>query len=301
MNSSLLGDLWNKVFKAGNPLWLFLGLNVLVFLFLNGMNLFVALRIFPATFSAEYLLMPYLQLPANALSVLFKPWTLVTYMFTQVSFFHLLFNMLWLYWLGMIFLDFLSKKQFVFIYFFGGLAGAALYLLAYALVPVFSESKNFNALIGSSAAVSAIVFATATLVPDFSIRMLFFGNVRLKYLALVFIILDLLGVGGGNAGGSIAHIGGALSGFFFVRQLQKGNDWSRLLERKRKKQSKHRMRVISTRTGGAAASTKKPTGPPPTNQEVIDQILDKISQSGYDSLSKSEKDALFRVSKQDQK
>lgn len=301
MNSSLLGDLWNKVFKAGNPLWLFLGLNVLVFLFLNGMNLFVALRIFPATFSAEYLLMPYLQLPANALSVLFKPWTLVTYMFTQVSFFHLLFNMLWLYWLGMIFLDFLSKKQFVFIYFFGGLAGAALYLLAYALVPVFSESKNFNALIGSSAAVSAIVFATATLVPDFSIRMLFFGNVRLKYLALVFIILDLLGVGGGNAGGSIAHIGGALSGFFFVRQLQKGNDWSRLLERKRKKQSKHRMRVVSTRTGGAAASTKKPTGPPPTNQEVIDQILDKISQSGYDSLSKSEKDALFRVSKQDQK
>lgn len=301
MNSSLLGDLWNKVFKAGNPLWLFLGLNVLVFLFLNGMNLFVALRIFPATFSAEYLLMPYLQLPANALSVLFKPWTLVTYMFTQVSFFHLLFNMLWLYWLGMIFLDFLSKKQFVFIYFFGGLAGAALYLLAYALVPVFSESKNFNALIGSSAAVSAIVFATATLVPDFSIRMLFFGNVRLKYLALVFIILDLLGVGGGNAGGSIAHIGGALSGFFFVRQLQKGNDWSRLLERKRKKQSKHRMRVVSTRTGGAAVSTKKPTGPPPTNQEVIDQILDKISQSGYDSLSKSEKDALFRVSKQDQK
>lgn len=301
MNSSLLGDLGNKVFKAGNPLWLFLGLNVLVFLFLNGMNLFVALRIFPATFSAEYLLMPYLQLPANALSVLFKPWTLVTYMFTQVSFFHLLFNMLWLYWLGMIFLDFLSKKQFVFIYFFGGLAGAALYLLAYALVPVFSESKNFNALIGSSAAVSAIVFATATLVPDFSIRMLFFGNVRLKYLALVFIILDLLGVGGGNAGGSIAHIGGALSGFFFVRQLQKGNDWSRLLERKRKKQSKHRMRVVSTRTGGAAASTKKPTGPPPTNQEVIDQILDKISQSGYDSLSKSEKDALFRVSKQDQK
>lgn len=298
MNRNVIGDLWNKVFRGGNPLWLFIGINVLAFLLLNALNLFVSLRILPMSFHSSLTLLPLLQLPADTSALLFKPWTLLTYMFTQVSFFHLLFNMLWLYWLGMIFLDFLSKRQFTFIYLFGGLAGAVLYLLAYALIPVFAESRAYSVLIGSSAAVSAVVFATATLVPDFSIRMLFFGNVKLKYLALVFIVLDLLGVGGTNAGGSIAHIGGALAGFLFIRQLQNGNDWSKIFAGK--KRQKTRLRVISSKKSAESHKEKKTSGKVKTDQEIIDQILDKISQSGYDSLTQSEKEALFRLSKQDQ-
>lgn len=204
-------------------------------------------------------------------------------MFTQRAFFHLLFNMLWLYWLGIIFLDFLNKRQFVFVYLAGGLAGAFLYLLAYNLIPVFSGSAERSILLGSSASVMAVVFATATLVPDFTIRLLFFGGVKLKYLALAYFVLDIIGIGS-NPGGSIAHIGGALLGFLYIRQLNRGNDFSNVIKRRSK------LKVVRNSPTSAG-----PANLP--NQETIDKILDKISHSGYDSLTKTEKEQLFKASK----
>ncbi|MGK6350633.1 rhomboid family intramembrane serine protease [Parapedobacter sp. DT-150] len=290
MKRSLVGDLWHKAFQSGNPLYLFIAINILVFLGINVLSLVTVLQFTDAPLS-DYLL-SWLQLPASLSSWLYKPWTILTYMVTQQGLFHLLFNMLWLFWLGIIFLDFLKKRQFTFVYLAGGIVGGLLYLLAYNAIPVFRAEAFRTMMIGSSASVSAIVFATATLLPDYTIRMLFFGNVKLKYLALAFLIIDVLAVAGLNAGGSIAHIGGALFGFVYIKRLQNGQDWSSLLERKPKRR---KLRVVHNEK--ETPMYEEPLVP---NQEVIDGILDKISQSGYESLTKAEKEALFKASKQGQ-
>lgn len=287
---SWIGDLWHKAFRSGNPLYVLIAINVVVFLGLGILSLVRALGITGMPLS-DYVL-SWLQLPASASMWLHRPWTIATYMFTQQGLFHILFNMLWLFWLGIIFLDFLKKRQLTFVYLAGGLAGGVLYLLAYNLIPVFQAEAFRTVMIGSSASVSAVVFATATLLPDYTIRLLLFGNVKLKYLALAFIVLDILAVGGLNAGGSLAHIGGALFGFVYIKRLQNGQDWSRIMGRERKKR---KLRVV--RNDVPPPTHEEPLIP---NQEVIDRILDKISQSGYDSLTKAEKEALFKASKQGQ-
>lgn len=282
MNRSVFSELYYKVFLSGNPLFLFIGINVLIFLVIN---LFTAGGYLFAghTAGADWLTRQ-LSMPASLAELPFQFWTIITYMFTQREFFHLLFNLLWLYWMGIIFLDFLNKRQFIFSYFAGGLMGALLYLLAYNILPVFNQAVQNSFLLGSSASVMAIVVATATLVPDFTIRLLFFGAVRLKYLALAYFILDIISVSGGNPGGSIAHIGGALMGFIFIKRLQKGRDMSNIL----KKSSK--LKVVKN-------TNSKPANSGSADQDTIDRILDKISRSGYESLSKTEKEQLFKASK----
>ena len=289
MKRSWIGDLWYKAFRTGNPLYALIAINVVVFLGLGILSLIRAFGITDIPLSAY--VVSWLQLPASIGGWLHKPWTLVTYMFTQEGLFHILFNMLWLFWIGIIFLDFLKKRQFMFVYFAGGLVGGVLYLLTYNLIPSLRQEALNTVMIGSSASVSAVIFATATLLPDYTIRLLLFGNVKLKYLALVFLALDILALNGMNMGGNIAHIGGALLGFVYIKRLQSGQDWSRVFEKKRRKRQ---LRVVRN---DIPLPPEEPLVP---NQEVIDRILDKISQSGYDSLTKAEKEALFKASKQGQ-
>ncbi len=282
MKKSIFSELYYKVFKSGSPLYLFIGINVLVFL---AINIFAAGEFLTGgnTPGADWLTRQ-LSTPAYYAAIPYKFWTILTYMFTQREFFHLLFNMLWLYWLGIIFLDFLNKRQFIFTYLAGGVMGALLYVLAYNLIPVFSGSVERSFLIGSSASVMAIVVATATLVPDFTIRLLFFGGVKLKYLALVYFILDIIGISGTEPGGSIAHIGGAVMGFIYIRQLNNGNDLSTIFK------SKSRLKIVKNKNSRPAQEANLP------DQDAIDKILDKISQSGYESLTKTEKEQLFKAS-----
>jgi len=282
MNKNLLNELYFKAFRSGNPLFLFIGINILVLLAIGLIT--VAEFLFARNTSVADWLSRQLSMPANLESLLYKPWTIISYMFLQRDVFHILFNLLWLYWMGMIFLDFLNKRQFIFTYLAGGIAGALLYLLAYNTLPAFAGLSQNSILLGSSASVMAIVIGTATLLPDFTIRLLLFGNVRLKYLAMAYFILDIIGMGGANPGGSIAHIGGAIVGFVFIKQLNSGRDLSKIL----KKRSK--LKVVQNKSN---------SGPEiiPTDQETIDKILDKISKSGYDSLNKTEKEALFKASK----
>lgn len=282
MNKSIFSELYNKVFRSGNPHFLFIGINVLIFLLINLLS--VAGYLSGGNTSAADWLTRQLSMPASPAELPFKFWTIITYMFTQRDFFHLLFNLLWLYWMGLIFMDFLNKRQFIFTYLAGGLMGALFYLLAYNLLPVFSPELPNSFLLGSSASVMAIVVATATLVPDFTIRLMFFGAVRLKYLALAYFILDIISISGGNPGGSIAHIGGALMGFIFIKQLQKGRDMSDILKKKSK------LKVVKN-------TNSKPVNLGSIDQDTIDRILDKISKSGYESLSKIEKEQLFKASK----
>lgn len=282
MKKSFLGELYYKAFQSGNKLNFFIAINTIIFLLLG----ILALVDFFARTGVAPLLLRQLALPADLGALLYRPWTILTYMFTQQDFFHFLFNMLWLYWIGMIFLDFLNNRQLTFIYIAGGLTGGIIFLVLYQFIPAFQAQKAI--LIGSSGSVYAVVIATATLVPDYTIRMLFFGNVRLKYLAAAFIVLNILGLAGNNIGGNLAHLGGGLFGFLYIIQLRRGNDWSKLFKARNKK-----LRVIKNEKG--------PKGKTPfTNQEYIDSILDKISQSGYNSLSKAEKEALFNAGKQDQ-
>lgn len=282
MNKSLFNELYYKVFRSENPLFLLIGINILVFL---GINLFkLGEFLFGGHNGISEWIVQQLALPANLAVLPYKFWTFFTYMFVQQDFFHILFNLLWLYWMGIIFLDFLNKRQFIFTYLAGGLAGAFTYILAYNTIPAFSEIAQHSILLGSSASVMAVVVATATLVPDFTIRLLLFGAVRLKYLALAYFILDIIGIGGGNPGGSIAHIGGAILGFAFIKQLNKGNDVSKILKKK------SNLKVVKNKSYPSANTGS-------SDQETIDLILDKISKSGYDSLSKTEKEQLFKASK----
>ncbi|SDM81760.1 Membrane associated serine protease, rhomboid family [Daejeonella rubra] len=282
MNRSIFSELFNKAFRSGNPLFLFIGINILVF---TAINLFaLGEYLVGGQSSGADWLTSQVSVPAYYADLPLKFWTIITYMFVQRDFFHLLFNMLWMYWMGLIFMDFLNKRQFIFVYFSGGIAGALLYLLAYNTIPVFMNSAQNSILLGSSASVMAIVVATATLVPDFTIRLMLFGTVRLKYLAMAYFVLDIIGMGGGNPGGSIAHIGGALMGFIFIKQLQSGNDLSKILTKRSK------LKVVKS-------TESKPVKNDFTDQATIDSILDKISKSGYDSLSKTEKEQLFKASK----
>lgn len=283
MKKSVFSELYYKSFRSGNPSCTFIAINIIVFLV-------IAVCLIVDKFSGSTmgtLLSNQLGMPSRAYAFLFKPWTLFTNMFVHFEVFHLLFNMLWLYWMGNIFLDFLNSRQFIFTYLAGGLFGGLCFLLIYNLVPSLSQGNAI--LIGASGCIYAIVAGAATLVPDYTIRMLFFGNVRLKYLAIVFAVLSVIGLGGSNLGGNIAHIAGALFGFIYIKQLQQGNDWSKIFKRKRTK-----LKVVVNEKARERKERIEFS-----NQEYIDSILDKISKSGYASLSKEEKEALFKASKQD--
>lgn len=283
MKRSVTNELWYKMVQSGSRLNLFIGINVIVFVVTS--LIAVAEFLFTRETPVADMVTLSLSVPPYLPSLLKKFWTPLTYMFLHRELFHFFFNMLWLYWMGRIFEDFLNPRQFTFVYIAGGLAGALFFVAAYNLLPAFSDSVAFaGPLLGASASVMAIVAATATLLPDYALRLLFFGDVKLKYLAIAYILLDIIGITGLNAGGSLAHLGGAFLGFIFIKQLQKGNDWSKIFTRKKKK-----LKIIRNNNYGKGPGTVP-------DQEVIDNILDKISKSGYNSLTKKEKEQLFKAS-----
>ena len=171
--------------------------------------------------------MNFLQLPAYLPKFLVQPWALFTYMFLHAGALHLLFNMLWLYWFGQLFLAFFSARHFRGLYLLGGLCGGLLYMLAYNVFPYFGPYIYGSYLLGASASVLAIVVATAVREPEYRVNFMFIGTVRLKYVALFMVVTDLLFVTSGNGGGHIAHLGGALAGWWFAKSLQKGHDITR--------------------------------------------------------------------------
>ncbi len=285
MNNSIIQDLKNKVFHSGDPSYLYIGINTLVFIVVAVIN--VPFFLSGNGINFDSIIREYFGFPAYLAKLPTRFYTILTYQFFHEGFLHLLFNMLWLYWVGRIFLDFLKPRQFHFVYLAGGFAGAILFALAFNIFPVFISSISGASVIGSSAAVMAIIVATATLVPDYSIRLLLLGDVKLKYLAIAYIILDLIGTASINAGGSFAHIGGAIVGFTYIKVLQNGTDWSNLFKKKPK------LKVVKNNEAKPGVKKKESS----VDQKEIDSILDKISKSGYDKLTKEEKETLFKASK----
>ncbi len=288
-----------RMYYSGNIIIRLIFINVAVFLIINIIGLFSFL--FTGAGAESLGLIDWLAVPADLGKLLYRPWTLVTYAFLHYDFLHILFNMLWLYWFGKIFLEFLSSKQLLNIYLLGGISGAALYILAYNIFPAFSQAVPYSYALGASAAVYAVVIAIAAFVPDYSIILMFIGRVQIKYIAIFVVVLDLLSISGGNAGGHIAHLGGALFGFLFATQIKSGSDITAWFGRFTTDiaswfKSKPKMHVTENKFKNKPTSDIEYNHQKAVNQEVIDKILEKISKSGYNSLTKKEKEILFKMS-----
>ena len=238
----------------------------------------------------------WLELPASMPVFLTRPWTLLTYMFLHFDFFHIIFNVLFLYWFGHFFLMYYSEKQLVAIYLIGGIFGGAFFMLSYNIFPYFEALKYNSWILGASASVLAVTTAIAVTTPNFEINLMFIGKVKLKYLALIVIAVDLLSVTSFNSGGHIAHLGGASAGYLFAVLMKNGKDMTAPLNKTidffvnifKKKPPK--MKVSKQRGANIDYEYNKNKK---QENEIIDTILDKIKKTGYNNLTTEEKKKLF--------
>ena len=240
------------------------------------------------------------ELPSDVSKFIVQPWAIITYAFLHYDFFHILFNMLWLYFLGRMFLNLFSAKMALNIYFLGAISGGLLYMLCYTLFPsVFGGNST---LLGASAAVRALLIFLCAYMPNQEIRFFTF-NLKLWYVGAAIVVLDVLGLFGVNAGGNLAHIGGAILGYFYAKQLIKGQDIGKGFEKLMdnvtnlfKASKKGPLKTVH-KNKSKVDSYNKADFNEFNNQKKIDVILDKISKSGYDSLTSKEKEFLFKVGK----
>jgi membrane associated rhomboid family serine protease len=279
-------------------------LNIIVFLFLGVLFVVGKFSDSPLIFTEVY---KQFTLPSELLELAKRPWTLITYGFAhhynflnnEIGLFHILFNMLGLYWFGRVFVEYLGTDKLIAVYILGVLSGGLLYILLYNTIPVFINASG--TLVGASAAVFAVMTAVAVLIPDYTFYLLLLGPVKVKYIAAFYIISSFLFSAIENAGGNFAHLGGAFIGFVYIKQLQGGANWggwitatidwvkSLFKEKRRVKVTFRNQQYEDFKSAARKTST--------ISQAEIDAILDKISAAGYDSLSKDEKEKLFNASK----
>lgn len=293
--SSLIEDIRQKLRKS-NTLQKLIVINVAVFVLINLSK--VILQLFKIEFTGYTDIVSALAVPASLTTLIKQPWSIITYAFLHEGLLHILFNMLWLYWMGQILAEYLGNKKLLSTYILGGIAGALLYIIFFNVFPLFSYSVHSSYALGASGSVLAITLAVATLLPDYTIFLLIIGPVKMKYIAAFTILLDLISMTGDNAGGHITHLGGALFGYVYITQLRRGNDIAAWFHKMADYvtnlfKPKSKMKVVYKKQ----TSNKKPLPVSEPDQDTIDRILDKISKSGYSSLTKDEKELLFKASK----
>lgn len=296
-------------FKQGSILTRLIYINIGVFLIFRLLQLFMLLG--GAASEAIVGWLHFFSVPSEPARLLQQPWTLLTYMFLHFDFLHLLFNVLYLYWFGRLFLHYIGPGPFLKTYVLGGLAGAVFYLVSYNLLPAFSAYFGSSFLLGASASAMAILFALARYRPEATITLLFFGEVRLKYVALVALLIDLISIPTlNNTGGHLAHLGGAAAGLWlgYVWSLKglpaqgrpAGTTFSDETYSTPRKSS---FRWPFGKKSKLSVAHKRPLSDLEYNaikirrQQELDRILEKIKQSGYESLSSAEKKTLFEASK----
>ncbi|MCB9074561.1 MAG: rhomboid family intramembrane serine protease [Chitinophagales bacterium] len=313
----LFGSIWKDLkwhLKFGVPLTKIIYANVFVFLLLSFLNV---IDFFSKLHTSTWLLEHLSFFPSR--QFFFQPWGILTYQFTHIGFMHILFNMLWLYWFGMIVQDFIGRNKIVPLYLFGGFFGAVFFALITNLIQLADPNFNLNgSMHGASAGVMAIVWAAATLSPNYEIRLLLLGNIKLKWIALAILVLDIIMLNDGNFGGHIAHIGGAFFGWLYITLLRNGNDlthpfydvidfFKSIFKKKEKMKVVYRkpqqQQKVYAGQEKKQQTNKKESEFSELNkrekQEKLDNILDKINSSGYDSLTSAEKEFLFKISKED--
>ena len=277
-------DLYQR-FKERNVVEKLIILNILVFVLTYLLN--------TASFLFNYdgnMLVDWFALQPSFEQLLYNPWTIVTYGFLHVGFFHILFNLLILYYFGNLFLDFFSSGQFLTYFLLGVVSGGLIYMLAYNYLPALKTQESI--LVGASAGVTAIVVGIASHIPNYALHFRFLGSIKLMYIAIAMVVLDVVQIPAGNAGGHLAHLGGALIGFLLTRYLDNGTSiaaWWGSQWPVRKK--------TPLKTVYRSDQSVRNEGRVEYDQKRIDSILDKISKSGYDTLTKEEKDYLFKAGK----
>ncbi|WP_251620896.1 rhomboid family intramembrane serine protease [Odoribacter lunatus] len=298
---SFSDNLWNGIkhsFRQGSSLTKLIYINIGLFLFIKVVHMLFILTGGAPTLSYGIFL-DNLGLPAYWNFFLHKPWTIVTYMFTHFSFLHLLFNMLWLYWFGSFFLQHFTQYELTGMYILGGLSGGLFYLLCYNFLPLFEASLYNTSAIGASASVMAIVFAVCCYLPHRYIHVFVIGSVKLIYIAIFIAAIDILSIPSANAGGHIAHLGGALFGYFFIVGIRHNINLTRgivfiffqinkLFSVSPRPHYKKHVAEMNEREYNEYKKRK---------EEQINKILDKISKSGYESLTRKEKEILFKSGK----
>lgn len=290
-----------KKYRGSDVVGKFIFVNVALYVLL----LFIG--VFSVLFNAGSLsadVLSFVELPASLGELALRPWTVFTYMFIHAGLWHILWNMLALYFFGRIFLNFYSVRHFVGIYILGGLFGALFFVLAYNLFPYFGPYLPFSRLVGASAAVLAVVVAAAVRSPQYRINLMFVGSVKLSTFALVVVAMSFLMLSGGNAGGNFAHLGGAFAGWLVADMLNKGRDLTQVvngpidwvsslivrLRTPRKKKTKF------TYTRGGRSVDYEYNARKKADEAEVDRILEKVKKGGYASLSEEEKKRLFEAS-----
>lgn len=291
LTDSIANDIKHQ-FNYGSIVMKLILVNVAVFLLYHIINVV-------SYFTGTSLVIDFLNLNLPSYSnwsiMLHKPWTLLTYQFFHIDLRHILFNMLWLYWFGEIFILYLGQKKILPLYLIGGFFGWLLFALALHLVPVLKPMAEFDMLLGASAGIMAIVFAAVAAHPDHKFNLLFIGEVSIKYIAFVSLFIDLIMVPQGKAGTYFAHTGGALLGYGYIKLLQSGIHPMAPFEKLKTLFKRKSKLKTAYKNENYQKPTQKNIGK--TEQQRVDEILDKIARSGYDSLSKEEKDFLFNYSK----
>jgi len=275
-------------FKTGSIVEQLIYINIGVFLLTMILSSFSGLY-----GSRSNIIFEWFSLSSSFDEFIFKPWTIISYGFLHAGFLHILFNCLWLYFFGRLFLDYFTPKQLLNFYLLGTFFGGVVYMLSYAYFPIFDG--RVQPLVGASAGVSAIIIGTATYIPNYQVNLRFIGYVKVWHIAAFTLAMDLISLAGSNGGGHFAHLGGALFGFLYVNQASNKElnlfGWiTNLFKTKRKPlKTVHKSKKRKT--------TATPKHVKSDNQQKIDQILDKISKSGYDTLTKEEKEFLFKQGK----
>ncbi len=302
MLQSIINDI-KREFSTGSTITRLVIVNVGVFIAINLVKLILNLANSGTTPELFYDILYFFCISSSITHNLFHPWVFLTSMFLHQDFWHILWNMLFLYWFGKIVADLIGEHKIFPLYLLGGLVGCFAFWLSAQVLP-FGAGDPVYAL-GASGAVMAIVTASGMIAPDYVMRLLFIGSVKLKYIVGILILLDLFGLGSEyNTGGHAAHLGGVFMGWFFIYQLRQGNDWSEGIQRfiskvnlffsdnkETVRQPRDTKLVVKKhyKKGSAKLSEQE-------IQEKIDIILDKIKEGGYENLSKEEKDFLNNAS-----
>ena len=231
-----------------------------------------------------------LALPVSFGTLLMQPWSAFTFMFLHADVWHILYNMLWLYWFGEIYMLYMRERRFMAIFIVGSMVGGLLFMLMSLVLPPLQVSMGSSYLVGASAGIYAIMFAATALNPDHGVSLLFFGQVPIKYIALASFLISYVAITHGNAGGMISHIGGAVFGFAYMKALQRGMDWFSPIDTIKVMLPTRRLKGSLGGTQPTAKSANL------SEQKRVDEILDKIAKSGYNSLTKEEKEFLFKYS-----
>jgi membrane associated rhomboid family serine protease len=295
--------------QSNNALVMLIAINALVFVLLIFLKIVYFLSYSDAITSEiafHKQVLEWFTLPAAGSHLITRPWTLFVYMFTNYSIWGLISSLLWLWAFGYILQDLSGNKRIFPVYLYGGIAGAIFFLLSVNFIPSLQRNISITAdLMGGGAGVMAIAVATTTLAPDYRLFPLIGGGIPLWVLTLLFVIIDYAGIAGMGGGYAIAHLSGGIVGFFFVRQLRKGQDWGEWMNQvvdwfndlfnpgKKHRSHLHKQKVFYQ--SPQTPFQKKVN----ITQQRLDELLDKIHDEGYHMLTDEEKEFLKQASKEE--